>query len=356
MATNHYHTVDFTRTVNGRETTYNSLEDWGLYLQEPAMVSPPKPNTYMIEVPGRNGSLDLTESTIGPVTFQDREIEFRFVCREKRKKWNEIYQKILNDIHGRNCTITCSDDPEYSYEGRVTVDEWGADEALAFPTVTATVRPFKTEKTLREYAVTLTTESEVNVRVDDTGSKPGMYIRHSGEGDAKKTTVIFGNTKVKVISWSLYTAIVVDYDKSGRKTSIAVSDSNGAGSGTSEQTTSTHYTWTLKKGSAAAKALTWDDIYKVTITGDISNLKVYGTLAANGTVTVDGSTKPAIPVFETNADITLTAAGEEYELASGSYYNEDIVIRNDPVTFAFKAKNALSGGETVTIRYRRGML
>ena len=64
MATNHYHSVDFTREANGETVTYNSYEDWGLYLTEPVVVSAPEPNTYMVEVPGRNGSLDLINPSL----------------------------------------------------------------------------------------------------------------------------------------------------------------------------------------------------------------------------------------------------------------------------------------------------
>lgn len=351
MGTNHYHSVDFTREVNGETTTYNSYEDWGLYLTEPVVVSAPEPNTYMVEVPGRNGSLDLTESTIGTVTYQDREIEFPFLCRKKRKDWNKIYTKVMNEVHGRRCEITCSDDPDYTYEGRVTVDKWDADGTMAFPTLRATVRPFKTEKTEREYAVELSAASEKTVRL--SGIRNDMYTLNSGSGDARRTVIVFGSKNVQSVDWDIYKSLTVEYDKkAGRKTSITVS-AGEMGAGSVEQVQNTHYSWTLEKTKTA---LTWEKIYKITITGDAKNVKIYGTLQANATMTVEGSAKPVIPDIETTADVTIVVNGQKYDVTAGTYYNENIVIRNDPVTFAITAKNAVTGGETVTIRYRRGSL
>ena len=351
MATNHYHSVDFTREANGETVTYNSYEDWGLYLTEPVVVSAPEPNTYMVEVPGRNGSLDLTESTIGTVTYQDREIEFPFLCRKKRKEWNKIYTDVMNAVHGRRCEITCSDDPDYTYEGRVTVDEWDADGTMAFPTLRATVRPFKTEKTEREYAVELSAESEKKIRL--IGVRNDMYTINSGSGDAKKTVIVFGSKNVRSVDWSLFKALTVEYDKkAGRKVSIAVKAGDKS-AGSLEQVQSTHYAWTLEK---AKTTIAWEKIYRVTVEGDVSNVKIYGTLQANATITIEGSAKPAIPTIETTADVKITVNGQGYDVAKGTYFNENIIIRNDPVTFAIAAKNAVTGGETVTIRYRRGSL
>ena len=351
MATNHYHSVDFTREANGETVTYNSYEDWGLYLTEPVVVSAPEPNTYMVEVPGRNGSLDLTESTIGTVTYQDRKIEFPFLCRKKRREWNKIYTDVMNAVHGRRCEITCSDDPDYIYEGRVTVDEWDADGTMAFPTFRATVRPFKTEKTEREYAVELSAESEKKIRL--IGVRNDMYMLNSGSGDAKKTVIVFGSKNVRSVDWSLFKALTVEYDKkTGRKVSITVS-TEGPGAGSVEQVQSTHYAWTLEK---AKTTIAWEKIYRVTVEGDVSNVKIYGTLQANATITIEGSAKPTIPTIETNADVKITVNGQGYDVTKGTYFNENIIIRNDPVTFAITAKDAVTGGETVTIRYRRGSL
>lgn len=351
MGTNHYHSVDFTREVNGETTTYNSYEDWGLYLTEPVAVSAPEPNTYMVEVPGRNGSLDLTESTIGTVTYQDREIEFPFLCRKKRKDWNKIYSKVMNEVHGRQCEITCSDDPDYTYEGRVTVDKWDADGTMAFPTLRATVRPFKTEKTEREYAVELSETSEKTVRL--SGVRNDMYELNSGSGDARKTVIVFGSKNVRSVDWGLYKSLTVVYDKkAGKKTSITVA-TTGMSAGHLEQTQMTQHSWTLEKENTK---ITWGGIYKITVTGDVKNVKIYATLQANATITVEGSAKPVIPDIETTADVTIVVNGQKYDVTTGSYYNENIVIRNDPVTFVITAKNAVTGGETVTIRYRRGSL
>lgn len=349
--TNHYHYVEFTRVINGESTTYNSYEDWGLYLTEPVAVSAPEPNTYMVAVPGRNGSLDLTESMIGTVTYQDREIEFAFVCRKKRNEWNAVYQKILQAIHGKRCEITCSDDPEYTYEGRVILSKWSTEDKMAFPTLKATVRPFKTKKTESVYTATLTSETENWVEI--TG---GTYETR-GSGSAKLTTIQFGSKNVPSVDWDNYSALRVSYTKGSTgatRTSAAVY-SGSVGTANVEQTAGPIYTWTLESTDVVS-AFVWANIYKITVSGNVTDVTIYGKTRANAVITVDGSDKPVIPDILTTADVKITVNGQTYEVTTSPYYNENIVIREGKTAFSIAAMDTVLGTETVTIQYREGSL
>lgn len=346
IETNHYHYVEFTRDSGTDETTYNSYMDWGLYLEEPVTVSAPKPNTYMVEVPGRNGSLDLTESAIGRVTYQDREIVFPFVCRKKRNEWNASYQALLNAVHGRACRITCSDDPDYYYEGRVTVEEWGGSGKMAFPEVRATVRPYKIKKTETTYTAALGQSGNEETVLH--GRYLSMY---------KAASITFSQFGPQGIDWSVFSALKIKYDKQGVGTTITVSDRTNAFAETENMLTN-RYVSTITRAEMEAAGLDWTKLKTVKITGDIDvkSLVVKGVVAANAAVTVGASGKPVVPTITATTAVTMTVNGNQYSVTPDGWQNENITIGEDETTFAFSAVGTVKENDSVTITYREGWL
>ena len=100
--------------------TYN---DWGLLQVGPAIVSPPKVQTYYIKVPGRDGSLDYTTALDGNVHYESREFVTTLKCVSGRESLKDMYHTLLNYLHGRKARAVCDDDPRFYWEGRFEVDE-----------------------------------------------------------------------------------------------------------------------------------------------------------------------------------------------------------------------------------------
>lgn len=123
--------------------SYHSYRAWGLLLKEYPYISPPEPKTKLIEVPGTDTVIDLTESLTSGVKYGLREAEFQFYLFGDRKKWKETYSSILNSLHGKRLKIVIDDDPNWYYIGRVSVGELDADKAVAGLTITAQVEPYK---------------------------------------------------------------------------------------------------------------------------------------------------------------------------------------------------------------------
>lgn len=122
----------------------HSYRTWKLLLASQPVVSPPRPKTKLISVPGTNTVIDLTESlTGGEVKYEPRSIRCVFYVIGGRKKWPAVYSALLNEIHGRKMQIWLDDDPNYYYTGRVVVDEYESSEANATIVVTAEVEPYK---------------------------------------------------------------------------------------------------------------------------------------------------------------------------------------------------------------------
>lgn len=122
----------------------HSYRTWKMLLASQPVISPPKPKTKLIQVPGTNTVIDLTEAlTGGEVKYEPRTIRCVFYVIGGRQKWPAVYSAVLNEVHGKRLKITMDDDPNWYYEGRVVVDDFDSNESSATIVITAEVEPYK---------------------------------------------------------------------------------------------------------------------------------------------------------------------------------------------------------------------
>lgn len=126
--------------------TYHSFRDWGLMLKSRPVISPPEPKYKLIEVPGSNAVIDLTEALTGEVTYHPREIKFEFITGASREEWANIRTDVLNALHGKRLEIVLDNDPDYYYIGRITVGDAKPGKAAFVLPVVAMVEPYKYER------------------------------------------------------------------------------------------------------------------------------------------------------------------------------------------------------------------
>ncbi len=98
------------------------------------IVSPAVPKTVYIDIPGADGSLDLTEAN-GEVKYSDRDIKFTLTMNPasdlSESAWEAKKTEVSNALNGKACRITLDKDPGYYWEGRCKVDELEASELLS---------------------------------------------------------------------------------------------------------------------------------------------------------------------------------------------------------------------------------
>ncbi len=186
--------------------------DLGLLLYS-KKISPPKARTITVEVPGRDGSLDITEALTGRVMYEDREISFVFRVPNPKEQWVEVYSDVLNMVHGQRMDIILDDDPDNIYTGRVSVDNFSTNRNLAEIGVKCIVAPKKSNKNSfsKTYAIsdsktvtiqnngiavvpTITAEKEMEVTFDGT-------IYHLSPGKNRIFDILFpkGSSKITFI-------------------------------------------------------------------------------------------------------------------------------------------------------------
>jgi len=107
-------------------------------------IPPAQAKTNFVDIPGGNGSVDLTEA-LGEVKYKDRKCSFTFTafpCDDFEEKKREI----SNLINGKRCKITVDKDPDYYWLGRCFVNKYKSSGMVHTVVVDATVSPYKLKR------------------------------------------------------------------------------------------------------------------------------------------------------------------------------------------------------------------
>lgn len=124
----------------------HSYWDWCLLTKSQPVVSPPEPKTKIVEVPGSDLVIDLTEHLTGCVHYEQRKVECSFVLLGDPEKQERTHADIMNYLHGKRMDIVLDKDPEYYYTGRVAISKWEPGQFAANITIEAEVEPYKTAR------------------------------------------------------------------------------------------------------------------------------------------------------------------------------------------------------------------
>lgn len=128
-------------SING----INMLKTYKMALKERHCVQPPEPKTLYQDIPGADGSLDLSTAISGHMVYSRRKITLNFGCGYAIEQWAGIFSEILRLFHGKNGKLIFDDDPEYYYYGRMTVSKYSRVQTLGTFTITVDAEPYKYE-------------------------------------------------------------------------------------------------------------------------------------------------------------------------------------------------------------------
>ena len=186
-----YHSLTFKRkyTVPYNKTvTKNTYTDFKLAPSSRPVISTPKLKTVYVDIPGGNGSIDLSEVVSGCPVYENREGDIEFYVLNENypgfnsyDTWIKRYTDISNYLHGRDIEMSLEDDPDYYYRGRFSIDEWSSDKDYSMITLSYVLEPFKwasksslvTKPNLKDIHVnSLDPGIELHLTEDDTGIAP----------------------------------------------------------------------------------------------------------------------------------------------------------------------------------------
>lgn len=140
----------------------HSFYDLNLILA-PFTPAPAEPKLNFLEIPGRDGHLDLTEAN-GEVKYNSREFEFIFtVAPVDPLSYDERVSAVSNALNGLRCKITLDRDPDYYWQGRCVLSEYDQDKNIGQIVVTVTVEPYKLKQNATVVFVALSAEEKTVV-------------------------------------------------------------------------------------------------------------------------------------------------------------------------------------------------
>ena len=114
--------------------------DYGLIVA-PYAIPMPEPQTNFVEIPGRDGALDLSEA-FGTVRYTDRIIPLTLYARAP---FDATLSAFAADVHGRRMSVIFDRDPTYYYDARVTVEDVERHAGYCELSLKCRAKPYKLE-------------------------------------------------------------------------------------------------------------------------------------------------------------------------------------------------------------------
>ena len=170
----------------------NSFEHLDLILGTKS-IGKAEPKYLSVEIEGGDGELDYTDY-FGDIHYKNRPLSFAFSILGDKNDFLRRYSEIQNLLNGRKMKITLSEDRDWYYVGRVTVNDWQSKKNIGEIVIDVNAEPYKLRHALTVVAVPkLNSVSWVTVNCKNcrmptiaTISADGGYTLKVGDNAAKE--------------------------------------------------------------------------------------------------------------------------------------------------------------------------
>ena len=141
-----FHSIIFTKN----SVTKNTWNDFHLIPSSRPDVAIPARTFKYVDIPGRVGSLDLTDYLTGAPSYADRSGTFEFVVIKEydgqiidNRSWIARKNELLSFFDGSQMRVRLEDDNTHYYIGRVTMETWTTGEAFSTASLNYRLSPVK---------------------------------------------------------------------------------------------------------------------------------------------------------------------------------------------------------------------
>jgi phage-related protein len=136
--------------------------DYGLIVA-PYAIPLPEPQTNFVEIPGRDGALDLSEA-FGTVRYTDRIIPLTLYLRAP---FDTLISTLAADVHGKRMNVIFDRDPNFYYDARVMVEDVERHSGYCELSLECRAKPYK----LEHFETTITVLPTGNASVTLTNTR-----------------------------------------------------------------------------------------------------------------------------------------------------------------------------------------
>lgn len=121
---------------------HDTYKEWGLVPKARLHVAQPEVKTNYIDVPGGDGQLDYSDILTGKVRYGRRTGSWEFWLKPQ-ERWAEVYTDLLMTIHGKTEKLILTDEPDYFYTGRISVNSFKSEEKDSTIVLDYNLEPYK---------------------------------------------------------------------------------------------------------------------------------------------------------------------------------------------------------------------
>lgn len=169
-------------------------------IQQRVEVGPAEPKLNLVDVPGADGSKDLSTQPAGRITYNDRKITWTFALYPG-ENWDAKHHQVSNALNGLECKITLDTDPGYYYQGRLAVRKYNLDGLLRQITVEAICRPYALKQATTVVKSSLTTTyKSISLANEKKTAVPTIEV-------TKETVIRWNGAEVTIPAASKYTSL-----------------------------------------------------------------------------------------------------------------------------------------------------
>lgn len=121
---------------------FHTKRDMGITMMN-KVINLPEAKLNTIDVPGRDGILDLT-AAIGHTKYKNRTLVFNFVFADVTSvEHGRMLQKLASCVHGKQMNIIEDDDPAHYYMGRCAVSLTSSEPHVTKFSITCSCDPYR---------------------------------------------------------------------------------------------------------------------------------------------------------------------------------------------------------------------
>lgn len=128
--------------IRGEHEEVNTLSDYGLCILDDLTIGEAKLKENYVDIPGANGSLDLSYAPQGYPVYEDREISFTLFKGVDDVALETIRAELANSFHGQYVDLMLPNDASHSWEGTIQFGGISGYNSGKIP-VTFRAQPYK---------------------------------------------------------------------------------------------------------------------------------------------------------------------------------------------------------------------
>ena len=329
----------------------HSFWDLDLILAE-AIIPPASPKETYVDIPGADGSVDMTEAH-GEVKYSDRTgAKFTFYMNPagdlSDAAWEEKKTQISNLLNGLRCNITLDKDPDYYWQGRCKVNDHASNKKLHKFVVGARLAPYKLKNDVTNVFVPLCGKNLLDTSPDNQISQLYGDVEYITNGFRKSGSYFVGfrayvqkNTQYFI---SCDIAKIVQASLPGNGGRMAIYDTTNTKSIAHFSSAEGHAIFTFNSGNyTEINVLFYSDSDQDIGVYEFTNIQIEAgqateyeafTPVESKDITLTNARKTVCPSIVVTDEATVTVSGDEFVLAKGTHKVLDLQLHEGetPVT------------------------